>query len=125
MRKIAFGLLIAALPATALHAQAMPVSTFLAKAEALKKKGPLALLSGDLKLLKSELQNSVVALRAENRAAKAAGRKPAFCPPEGKASLNSGEVLSHFQSIPAAQRPRMRVREATRSLMATKYPCPA
>jgi hypothetical protein len=115
----------AALAATPLQAQTMPVSHFLEKAEALKKKGPLALFSGDMKLLKAELQNSVVALRAENRAAKAAGRKPAFCPPEGKASLNSDEVLSHFQSFPAAQRPRMRVREATRSLMAKKYPCPA
>ena len=46
MRRIAFALLVAALPATALQAQTMPVSTFLAKADALKSKGPLAVFPG-------------------------------------------------------------------------------
>ena len=36
-------------------AQQMPVSTFLSKADALESKGPMALFSGDLKLLKNEV----------------------------------------------------------------------
>ena len=124
-KRFAIGFMAAALAATPLQAQTMPVSQFLAKAEALKKKGPLALLSGDLKLLKAEVQKSAAALRAERLAAKTAGRKQAFCPPEKGASLNSDEVLTHFRSIPAAQRARMPVRDGMRSLMAKKYPCPA
>jgi hypothetical protein len=123
MRKIAFGLLIAALPATALHAQAMPVSTFLAKAEALKKKGPLALLSGDVGLLKAEVMNSGKALRAEQLAAQKAGQKPATCIPE-KAAIGSNELLNHFQAISAQQR-NMSVKAAFASLMRKKYPCSA
>jgi hypothetical protein len=125
MLKYCFVLLLAAAPLGALQAQSMPVSQFLGKAEALKKKGPLALFSSDLKLLKAEIQKSGASLRAERLAAKAAGRRQAFCPPEGPASLNSEEVLNHMRSIPAAQRPRMPVREAMRGLMARKYPCPA
>jgi len=48
MRKIAFGFLIMAMPVTGAQAQSMPLPQFLAKAEALKKKGPLALFSSDL-----------------------------------------------------------------------------
>lgn len=124
MLKFGLALVLAAAALGELQAQTMPVSQFLAKAEALKKKGPLALFSGDLKLLKAEVQKSAAALRAERLAAKAAGRKQAFCPPEAGASVNSDDVLTHFRSIPAAQRPRIQVRDAMRSLMARKYPCP-
>ena len=43
MKKMLFVALVAAVPATA---QAMDVKTFLAKADALKKKGMMALFSG-------------------------------------------------------------------------------
>ena len=126
MLKFGLALLLASAPLAALEAQSMPVPQFLAKAEALKKKGPLALLSGDLGLLKKEVTQSAKLLRAERLAAKAAGRKPAYCPPEGSgSSLGSDEVLGHFKSIPPAQAARMRVKDAMRSLMAKRYPCPA
>lgn len=44
MNKIALAILAAALPLTVVTA--MPVSTFLAKSEALMKKGPMAVFSG-------------------------------------------------------------------------------
>lgn len=103
----------------------MPLNQFLNKAAALEKKGPLALLSSDLGRLKAEMQNSGKELRAERLAAKAAGKKPTFCPPEDGASVNSNELLSHFRSIPQAQRDRMRTKDAFRSFMTRKYPCPA
>ena len=122
MRHFAIALLVIAVPATALQAQTMPVSTFLAKANALKAKGPLALFSSDIGLLKKEIQNSAKALRAEQLAAQKAGRKPALCMP-AKASMNSDELLAHFNSIPAAQR-NMRVQAGFAGLMRKKYPCP-
>ena len=103
-------------------AQAMDVATFLVKADALQKKGVMALMSSDYKLLKSEIETNGAALRAERLAAERARRKPAYCPP-AKQSLTSGEILAAFRSIPAAQRPRVQVKDALRALMARKYPC--
>ena len=125
MRKITLTLLLALAPATAANAQNMPLNQFLAKATALEKKGPMALFSSDLGRLKKEIENSAKQLRAERLAAKAAGRPQAFCPPEKGGSMNSNEILSHFRSIPPAQRDRMRTRDGMRSLMVRKYPCPA
>ena len=103
-------------------AQAMDVATFLAKADALQKKGMLALMSSDYKLLKKEIVTQSQTLRAERLAAERARRKPAYCPP-AKSGLNSGEILAAFRSIPAAQRPRTDVKDALRALLARKYPC--
>jgi hypothetical protein len=103
-------------------AQAMDVATFLVKADALEKKGMLALMSSDYKLLTREIQTQGAALRAERLAAEKAGRKAAYCPP-AKQSLTAKEVLAAFRTIPAAQRPRIQVKDALRALMARKYPC--
>jgi hypothetical protein len=105
-------------------AQAMDVATFLVKADAVEKKGMLALMSSDYKSLMAEIRAQGAALRAERLAAERAGRKPAYCPP-AKQSLTAKEVLTAFRSIPAAQRPRIQVRDALRALMARKYPCRA
>ena len=122
MRKklLATGLAIV-LPITALHA--MTVAVFLQKAEALEKKGALALFSSDLGRLKTEMKQAGEVLKAERLAAQRAGRRAAFCPPEGGAGLNSNELLAHFRSIPAAQRQRMHVRDGLRSLLIRKFPC--
>jgi hypothetical protein len=52
-RRLALGLAVIAFAPGAAYAQTMPVSTFLAKADALQKKGALALLSGDIGKLKA------------------------------------------------------------------------
>lgn len=123
MHKLLVGLSLALVPVAGLHA--MPLNTFLEKATRLESRGPLALLSSDLGLLKTEIQNSAPRLRNERLAAERAGRRPAFCPPaQGGASLNSSEILQHFRSIPPAQRANMQVIDGMRSLMARKYPCP-
>jgi len=107
-------------PVTAAHA--MSVAVFLQKAEALKKKGPLALLSGDMGLLKTEVRTAAAALKTERDAARQAGRQPAFCPP-GQITLNANEVMAAMQAVPAAQRGRTEVRDALRQHMARRYPC--
>ena len=105
-------------------AQAMDVATFLVKADAVEKKGMLALMSSDYKLLKREIETQAAALRAERLAAERARRKPAYCPP-AKQSLTAREVLTALRTIPVAKRPRIQVKDALRALMARKYPCRA
>jgi hypothetical protein len=112
--------LVALVPISA--AQAMPVSAFLQKADALEQKGMMALFSADYKLLKAEVQNDSQQLKAERLAAKAAGKPQAYCPPT-KAGLGSSEILAAFRTIPPAQRDRVQVKDALRALLARKYPC--
>ena len=119
-KKLLAALLLTIVPLGA--AQAMDVATFLAKADALQKKGMLALMSSDYKLLKAEIVNQSQVLRNERLAAERAHRKPAYCPP-AKSGLNSSEILASFRTIPAAQRPRTQVKDALRALLARKYPC--
>ena len=120
--KLLAALILAVVPIGA--ANAMDVATFLAKADALQKKGMLALMSSDYKLLKKEIMVHSATLRSERLAAQKAGRRPAYCPP-AKSGLNSDELLAAFRSIPAAQRPRTDVKDALRALLVRKYPCRA
>lgn len=121
MNKIALALIAAAIPMTA--ATAMPVSTVIAKADALKKKGAMAMFSSDLGLLKKELSTAGKQLGAERRAAITAGRKPAYCPPT-KGSFDSDELLAYLHTIPPAQR-GMSLKTAYKGFLAKKFPCPA
>ena len=103
--------------------QAMTVSEFLKKADALEKKGAMAMFSGDLRLLMNEGKTAGKALRAERLADIKAGRKPNACPPKN-GSIGSDEVLAHFRAIPPQQR-GVSVKTALAGLMRKKYPCPA
>jgi len=120
MRRVVIGALLLAAP-VAVHA--MNVAEFLAKAEALEKKGAMALFSKDMGLLKSEVQSAGKAIRAERLAATKAGRTPVACPPaDGKAKLDSKELMAHFRAIPPAER-GMSVKDGLSGLLAKKYPC--
>lgn len=122
MMKLSAALLLLATSGAA-AAQSMPLSTFLAKAAALEKKGAMAIFSGDLKLLQKEGMAAGKAIRADQLAAVKAGRKPATCLP-AKASIGTGETLAYFRAVPPAQR-GMTVKTALTGLMNKKYPCPA
>ena len=104
-------------------AQSMPLETFVQKGNALKKKGPLALFSGDLKLLQQEMGRTANALRAERLAAAKAGKTPAYCPPDSGVKLDAKDILTSFNAIPAAQRARMTSKDGFRQYMARKFPC--
>lgn len=114
-------LLLVAFP-TAASAQAMDVATFLAKANRLKARGPLALISGDFKLLTREVTASSESLKSERLAFTSAGKADAWCPPQ-KASMNSNEIMAAMEAIPPAHRRATNVRTALRGLMVRKYPC--
>ncbi len=122
MRYIAVFLIgfVAAAPAAA---QNMPVSTFLEKADKLRAKGPFALFSSDLRVLKREVESAAIVYRAESRADTAAGKPKDTCPPD-KFKLGSDELLNSFRSIPADLRPRTSVKQAWAAFLKRKYPCP-
>lgn len=105
-------------------ASAMPVSTFLAKAEALKAKGPLALFSSDLKLLMRQVKADAAVLAAENKAAEAARRQKAYCTPAAGVTMNEKDVLAAMQAVPAPERPTTETKAALRAHLARRYPCP-
>ena len=115
-------LLILALVATPALAHAMPVSEFLAEAEDIPR-NPSALLRSDTRRLMGEIRGAFETLGNERRAAEAAGRTPAFCPPEGgRVSLSADAIMNRLNSIPASRR-HISVTQAMREWMAERYPC--
>lgn len=109
-----------------LHLSAAPgdmsAAEFLTRADKLKAKGPMALLSGDFKKLKGEAEAAGATYRARIEGDKAAGRAPHSCPPK-KSALNSDELLAHLRSYPEARRPSITMKVAFAELMRKKYPC--
>ena len=106
-------------------AAAMPVSTFLAKADSLRKKGPLAMLSGDLKLLIRQIKADAKAIRAESRVAEAQGKRKAFCPPPAGIKIGQKEVLEAMKAVPAGDQARTDTKDALRAYLTKQHPCPA
>lgn len=106
-------------------AQAMTVSEFLAKADALKAKGVLALASSDIGLLQKEIASASDAYRAGLAAQVAAGKKPSSCPPpKGTAKITSDDIIANFKSLPPA-RQKANVKDAFAAFMTKRYPCKA
>ena len=102
----------------------MSVATFLTRAEALEKKGMMAMFSSDLKVLKAEAEGAGDAYRASLAADRKAGRTPHSCPPpKGKASISSDDMLAHLRSYPASRRQAIPLKAAFADLMKKRYPC--
>ncbi len=123
MRKWMMGLGVAAvlLPAAA---QAMSVAEFLAKTDALKAKGIMAMASPDIGLLRDDIASASDAYRAGLAAETAAGRKPSSCPPpKGTAKITSDDIIAAFRAIPAPRRARTSTKTAFAAFMKQRYPC--
>ncbi len=103
-------------------ASAMPVSTFLQKANALKAKGPLAAFSGDVGLLKRQVRQDGEQLKAENKALEAAGKRKHYCAPEGSA-LTLKDLMAAVNAVPIAERSRTSTKDAFRNYIALRHPC--
>jgi hypothetical protein len=115
----------AAVPAIAQpQPPSMSVATFLGKAESLRKRGPLAMLSGDLKLVMNQIQADGASLKSERESAKAAGRPAAYCPPEGGIKLGQKELMEAMEAVPAAQRAQTTTGQALRAYFVRRFPCP-
>jgi hypothetical protein len=119
-RKLLLAALAVIIPVSAL--QAMTVAVFLEKAEALQARGMMAMFSSDIGLLKGEVSGAATSLKAENQSARSAGRRPAYCAPEG-VRLGSNEILAFFRSMPPPLRQRTQVRDALRAYMIRRFPC--
>ncbi len=122
--RIALASALCLIIAAPLHAQPgdMKLSTFMAKVDGLKSKGPLALVSKDFKVVKGEVEGAAETYKAKIKSDKSAGRKPHSCPPEG-GSMSSDELLAHFETYPKAKRSSTTVRAGLYDLMKKKYPC--
>ena len=116
----AAALIISALPGAA---AAMSVQEFLTTANRIPR-NPTALLRSDTRRLINEIGGAFRGVRDDQAAAKAAGRRPATCIPEGKISLSAEQILDRFNAIPA-QRRNISVNQAIREWMGERHPCPA
>ncbi|OYY66149.1 hypothetical protein [Sphingomonas sp. 28-62-11] len=123
MRKMIIGLAaICAIMPVAAHA--MSVAEFLAKTDALKAQGVLAMASPDIGLLRDDIGKASDAYRAGLAAEVAAGRKPSSCPPpKGTAKVTSDDIIAAFRALPASQRARTSTKVAFASFMTKRYPC--
>lgn len=123
MARIVIGIMAAmALASPAMAAPGdISVATFLAKADALKAKGAMALFSSDMSLLKSEGQAAGAYYKARLAQERAAGR-PSSCPPKG-VSVDSNELLAFLRTYPANTRPSTAMKSAIADFMIRKFPC--
>lgn len=113
-----------AVPASA-AAQTMNAEVFHQRADALQRKGPAALFHRkEINALMNEVQAAGEKARQARLAAVAAGTRPRYCPPAaGKTGLGSSEFMKRLAAIPAAERRKIDMTEATVRVLAGKFPC--
>ena len=105
-------------------ASAITVQEFLTSANRIPR-NPTALLRSDTRRLMNEINGAFRTVGDEQKAAEAAGRRPATCIAKGaKISLSPDMILNRFNAIPAARR-NISVTQAVREWMAAEHPCPA
>lgn len=114
--------LVASLIAGAAVARDITVQQFLTTATGIPR-NPTALLRSDTRRLMTEMRGAFQAVRSEEAAARAAGRRPAACLPE-RVSVNPDQLLGRLNAIPAARR-NISLTQAIREWMAEEHPCPA
>lgn len=120
--KVRIALTLALLTGLAAPASAMTVAEFMGKVAALKAKGPMALFSSDIGVLKAEGTAAGESIRRDQDAAAAANRPAATCVPKGS-KLNSNELLTYFGKIPPAQQQQLSVKQGMVGLLRQKWPC--
>jgi hypothetical protein len=122
LMKFRIAVAAAVIGCVSMPASAMTVAEFMAKVNGLKAKGPMALFSSDIGVLKAEGMSAGKSIRADQDAAEAAGRPAATCLPKGS-KLGQGEVLNFFERIPPAQAQRITVKQGMIGLIRQKWPC--
>lgn len=97
-------------------------AVFLDKAEALRRRGPLALFSGDLKTLQAEAESAGDELKAEHDADKRAKRPLAYCTPDRKV-LGPRELLDGLHALGPARLRQLDLKQAMHAILVRNYPC--
>ena len=99
----------------------MNLSVFIAKADALKAQGPMALFSPDLEVLKAEGKAAGESYRTRLIQERAAGQ-PSSCPPEN-AQIVPEELVAFLKRYPTNVRPRVTIRQGVADYFIKKFPC--
>ena len=99
----------------------MTVGTFLARANALRDQGPMALMSPEFPALKAEAKAATTQLKAERAARAAAGKPPIACVPEGE-SVGIMDMLDGLSELPASYQKRP-LKDGYARVLANLYPC--
>ena len=102
-------------------AAAMEVNTFLAKVSALKAKGPMALFSSDIGLLKREAGVATAQINADKKARVAAHQPPLYCAADDQ-RMTANEMITGLAAIPPAER-GMSLKDAFLRVIKKRYPC--
>ncbi len=124
MKSVAIALLCAVACASPALAQAnMTLDTFVTQANRIPL-NPLSAVRPDARRIVGITNRAFETVAAENRAARAAGRRPNACPPE-RIQLNPRQLLAFLNAIPQSRRTRMTPTDGIREWMADRYPCPA
>ena len=122
--KMLAAMTVLAASSSAQAAGPMTVAEFLAKGDALKARGFLAIGSPDIALLRDTVKDAGLSYRAEIAASTIAGKPPRACPPPvGQAKIDGKTMMSAFTSIPPAKR-TITVKTAFYRFMDKRYPCP-
>jgi len=119
------GAAMALAPTAWAAAPAITNAEFVRRAEPLMKKSMATLVfSAEARRLAKEFDAAAQAVRAQQEADVAAGRKPATClPPKGKAKVDFRALMAHLRTLPAAEQQRS-FRSGFAGYAAWKYPCP-
>jgi hypothetical protein len=123
MKKLLVAAVCLSIPQVA-SAQMMNAQAFYQRATALEKKGFVAIFSGgEIKALMTEGQAAGAKAGQQRKASIAAGQKPRYCPPGSSVKMGSDEFMKRLAVIPAAERSRIDMTEATTRILAVKFPC--
>lgn len=120
---IALAAAVVACAGPALAQSAMTLDTFVAQANRVPLNA-LAAIRPDARRLVGVANQAFETVGAENRAARAAGRTPAACPP-ARMEVSPRQLLAFLNAIPQTRRARMTPTDGIREWMANRYPCPA
>jgi hypothetical protein len=116
---LAMAVMVVMLPVAA---RAMSTDQFLARANALKARGMMAMLSPDVGVLQGEMATALAGWKADKAARQAAGKPPLDCAQAGDKRLTRDEMLAALGSLTREQRAAP-LKDGVAQVMARRYPC--
>ena len=120
--KLIVAAVAASVPAMA-SAQSMSAEIFFQKAQALQRKGMMAMFSSDVKKLMKEAKAAGETARAQRLATLKLGGKPRYCPASGSQRMGSDEFMQRLGAMPRTERLKIDMTEAMIRILSVKFPC--
>ena len=113
----------AALAPAMASAQSMSAETFFQKAQALQRKGMMAMFSSDVKKLMKEAKAAGETARAQRLSTLKMGGKPRYCPPSGSQRMGSDEFMERLGAMSRIERLKIDMTEVMIRINSIKFPC--